>query len=275
MSLDEATVTDDDPAFRHALIKRRIHSFCLWSWPICIVGFIVSFAGIAGFVPPPHEDWTAPQVAHFFAQNRDAIRVGMIGAMFFSALMVPFFTVLSHELRKIEGKGALLAPVQFGGAVILVTFFQIIGLFWLVATFRADADPQLVRFANDFCWMVWMILIPTYSLQFVCVAVAGFMDTRVKPALPRWSAYMNIWVAVTGAGGVASVWFKTGPFSWTGIVAFWIPVIAFAGGMTVNMILLRNRHNYETELALAVPTTAASPRDLPARSSGIAVGVNA
>jgi hypothetical protein len=274
MALDHTPLADSDADVTHALVKRRIHTFCLWSWPICMLGFLVFFGGVAGFIPPPQESWTAAQVAHFYAGNVTGIRIGMIGAMFFSALMVPFFTVLSAEIRNIEGKNALLAPVQFAGAVILVTFFQIIGLFWLLASFRADVDPEFVRFANDFCWLVWMILIPTYSLQFVCVAAAGFMDTRVRPALPRWSAYMNIWVAITGVGGVAAVFFKTGPFSWNGIVGFWIPVIAFAVGMTVNMVLLRNRHRYEiglssaaTEAAASAPRTERAPRPATAVSA--------
>lgn len=231
------------------VLQRRIKTFCLWSWPLCLVGFLVFFAVVARFIPPPGESWSAQQVADFYASHRTSIRIGILGSMFFSALMIPFFTVLSAEIRAIEGRASLLAPVQYAGAVILVTFFQLIGLFWLLASFRADADPQLVRFANDFCWLVWMILIPTYSLQFVAIAVAGFMDRRPHPALPRWSAYMNIWVAITGAGGVASVFFKTGPLSWNGIVGFWIPVIAFAVGMTINMILLRARHKYELGLS--------------------------
>jgi hypothetical protein len=228
-------------------IKRHIWSAALWCWPVCLLGFGFFFVVIAGFVPPPRESWSAQQIADFYAADRTGIRVGILGAMFFSALMVPFFAVVSAEIRKIEGRLSLLAPTQFGGAVILVTFFQFICLFWLLSSFRPENDPQIIRLTNDFCWLVWTILIPTYSLQFVCIAIAGFLDTRPAPALPRWSAYMNLWVAITGAGGVLAVFFKTGPFSWNGIIGFWIPVIAFMVGMSVNMWLLLKRTRYERQ----------------------------
>jgi hypothetical protein len=168
--------------------------------------------------------------------------------MFASALMLPFFAVISAEMKKIEGRLALLAPVQFGGAVILVCFFQIIGLVWLLASFRPEADPQIIRQANDFCWLVWTILIPTYSLQFICMAIAGFMDKRAHPIWPRWAAYVNVWVAVTGAGGVCAVFFKTGPFSWNGLIGFWIPVVVFVAGMTMTMVLLLRRARHEAQV---------------------------
>jgi hypothetical protein len=233
-----------------ALIKRRIWMCCIWSWPVCVVVVLVGFLGLAGFVPPPREGWSAQQIADFYAANRTGIRVGLILALFGSALMLPFFAVISAEIRKIEGRLGLLAPIQFGGAVILVTFFQIIFLVWLLASFRSEADPQIVRAANDFCWLIWTTLIPTYSLQFVCMAIAGFIDKRPNPIWPRWAAYANLWVAVTGAGGVLAVFLKTGPFSWNGVMGFWVPVVAFMAGMSMTSVLLHRRARYEARLDL-------------------------
>ena len=48
----------------------------------CVVTFGVFFAVIAGFIPPPGESWSAAHVAEFYANNRTAIRAGLIGAMF-------------------------------------------------------------------------------------------------------------------------------------------------------------------------------------------------
>jgi hypothetical protein len=245
--------------------KRRLWLACIWAWPVALIGFLIFFVFIAQFVPPPRAYWSAERIAQFYADNRTGIRVGLIGAMFFSALLLPCYTVLSAELRKIEGRLSLLAPVQLGGAIILVAFFQIICLLWLLASFRPEADPQLVRFANDYCWLVWTMLIPTYMVQYICIAIAGFLDRRPSPAFPRWSAYMNLWVAITGAGGVLAVFFKTGPFSWHGVVGFWIPVIVFAVGMSIDMWLLLQRARYESKTTTppepvisAEPTTAAA-----------------
>ena len=230
------------------VFRRRTWMACIWSWPVCAVTFGISFVVVAGFLPPPLESASAADIAAFYDANRAAIRAGLIGAMFASSLLLPYFAVVSAEMRKIEGRNALLAPIQFGGAVILTAFFQIICLFWLLASFRPEVSPEIIRAFNDYGWLVWTMLIPTYSMQFVCMAIAGFIDNRPQPIWPRWAAYMNIWVAVIGAGGVLAVYFKSGPFSWNGIIGIWLPVALFVIGMTVNTWLLHRRATYEATL---------------------------
>lgn len=239
----------------HAAIKRRIWLFSIWSWPVGLVGFLFGFIVLAGFVPPPSPAWSAQEVAAFFTADLNKIRVGMLIAMFSSALLLPFYAVVSEEIKKIEGKPAMLARIQFGGAVILVTFFQIIALVWVTASYRPDINPEIIRAMNDFCWFVWSTLIPTYMIQYICMAIAGFMDTRAQPLWPRWAAYLNLWIAVTGAGGILAVFFKKGPFAWDGVVGFWIPVIVFAIGMCVTSVLLLRRHRLdESQPAESSPT---------------------
>jgi len=226
----------------HALISFRVRLFSVWSWLIALVVFAFGFVVLAGFIPPPQEDWSASRLAAFYEENRTGIRAGIIVAMFGSAFMMPFFTAISHEIRRIEGPGAgILAQVQFAGAVILIAFFQIICLGWLLASLRPEISPEITRAIHDYGWLVWTILIPTYSMQFVCMAVAGFMDQRERPLWPRSAAYVNLWCALTGAGGVLAVFFKNGPFSWNGVLGFWIPVIAFVLAMTMTMVLMRKR----------------------------------
>jgi hypothetical protein len=240
------STTMSDIAPERDVYRRGIWLACIWAWPVCVVTFGVFFAVIAGFIPPPGESWSATQIAEFYAQNRNAIRAGLIGAMFASALLLPFFAVVSAEMKKIEGPNALLAPIQYGAAVILTAFFQIICLFWLLASFRPEISPDIIRAFNDYGWLVWTILIPTYSMQFVCMAIAAFIDHRRQPAWPRWAAYCNLWVSVTGAGGVLAVFFKAGPFSWNGIIGFWIPTVVFVSGMFMNAWLLHRRLRYES-----------------------------
>jgi len=259
----------DTPQARQAMraaFKHRIRMCCIWSWAVCGIGFFLTFGLLAGFIPPHVEAWTANQVAGFYAANRTEIRIGLIGALFFSALLLPFFTVVSQEMREIEGPKPLLAPIQFGGAVILVCFFQIICLLWLLASFRAGISHDLIRAMNDYGWIVWTILIPTYSCQFICIALAGFMDIREQPLWPRWAAYANLLVASLGAGGCCSIFFKHGPFSWNGLIGWWVPTVVFALGMCMNMYLL-HRHARSPAYE-SVPDGARSTRTLADASGG-------
>jgi hypothetical protein len=262
---------DEERLARYVAYKGAIRKACIWSWPVCIVGFGLGFAVIAGFLPPPSEAWSASHIAHFYAKDRTAIRAGIIIAMFFSALLLPFYAVISSEMRKIEGPGAVLAMIQLGGAIVLVTFFQIICLLWLEASFRPENDPQLVRAMNDYGWLVWTILIPTYSLQYICMAVAGFMDFRKDVLWPRWACWANLWVAFLGAGGVLSIFFKRGPFSWEGIIGIWIPVIAFGAGMTMTMVLILMRESRRKAAVSGSPATSSAAGRSP-RHAAVPIG---
>jgi hypothetical protein len=128
--------TPNDP------FRQRLWMAGIWAWPVLGVTFGFFFIIVAGFLPPPQESASAAEIAAFYNDHRTAIRAGLIGAMFASALLLPFFTVVSAEMRKIEGRNPLLAPIQFGGAVILCAFFQIICLFWLLASFRRKQAPR-------------------------------------------------------------------------------------------------------------------------------------
>jgi len=240
------------------LIRRRIWLACVWSWPVAIVGFGIPFVFLAGFIPPPSPSWSAEELASFFADNLTGIRVGILCAMFSSALLLPFYAVVSAEIKKIEGEPGLLSSIQWGGAIVLVTFFQMIALAWITASYRQDVSPEITRTLNDYCWFVWSTLIPTYMFQYACMAVAGFIDRRPDPLWPRWAAYMNLWVAITGAGGVLAVFFKTGPFAWNGLVGFWIPVVLFGAGMSVNTWLLIRHERRSRTLDLVLDGRSSS-----------------
>ena len=237
-----------DPQLRHAKYKRWVWLASIWSWPVCLVGVAITFVLIGGFVPPPLPSSSAQEIANFFTGDTTRIRIGAMGFLYFSGLTIMFYSVISEEIKKIEGQPSLLARIQLGSAVILVTVFQIIGLAWLLASYRTDVSPDIIRMLNDYCWFIWSMFIPTYIIQYVCVAVAGFMDVRPNPTWPRWAAWMNLWIAFGGAGGIAAVFFKSGPFAWNGLIGFYIPVIIFAVGTCINTYLMHRRYALEPEL---------------------------
>jgi hypothetical protein len=230
---------------QHERIKQMIWSACIWSWPACLVGVVIPFMLIGGFIPPPLPSSSAREIANFFTAEPTHIRIGAMGFLYFSALSLMFYAVITEEMKKIEGNPALLARVQFGGAVILVTIFQLLGLAWLLASYRTDVNADIIRMLNDYCWFAWSMFIPTYVMQYVCIAIAGFMDKRPNPTWPRWAAFLNLWIAIGGSGGILAVFFKAGPFAWNGLIGFWIPVIIYAGGNCINTYLLLRRHKIE------------------------------
>ncbi|WP_445187309.1 hypothetical protein ACTXG6_09070 [Pseudonocardia sp. Cha107L01] len=44
---------------------------------------------------------------------------------------------------------------------------------------------------------------------------------------PRWTAYFNVWAAVLFLPGGLAYFFRTGPFAWNGVFAFWVAASTF------------------------------------------------
>lgn len=216
----------------------------VWCGPTFLVLYLIFFVFIAGFLPPISPSSSGAEVTAFFAEHRTTIRIGQIGAMVTSTLLFPFFTVISSEIARIErcrtAGVSVLAMMQFGGGVLLIVYFQLCSMIWLILSFRPDLDPTLARTLNDAAWLIFVMVFPSYVMQMLCMAAAAFRDRRPHPTWPRWTGYLNIWVALTGSGGGIAVFFTTGPFAWNGLVGFYLPIAVFAGRLgTMTHVLLK------------------------------------
>ncbi len=217
-----------------------VQRFAVWCGPAFLVLYLIFFVFVAGFVPPIAPSKTGVDVLAFFAEHRVRIQVGQIGALIMSTLLFPFFTVVSREIARIERsrtKGLpLLAMMQFGGGVLLIVYFQLCSM---ILSYRPDLDPALARVLNDAAWLIFVMVFPSYVMQMLCMAIAAFRDTREHPTWPRWTGYLNLWVAFAGTGGGIAVFFTSGPFAWNGLIGFYVPIAVFAlwlGAMTYVLL---------------------------------------
>lgn len=244
---------------------RRVLLLCAWSGAAFLVVYLIGFVGFAHFVPPPPPSLTADQVAALYDGNRFGIRFGMIVALIGSTLLFPYFTLISLRMARAERGTPVLAAIQFGGAVLLIVFFGLCSMLWIAASFRPELDPTTVRALHDLSWLVFVMVFPAFTLQMICIAVAGFLDDSPRPIWPRWVSYVNVWMGIAGMGGGLAVFFTSGPFAWNGFVGFYIPIVAFVAWLVVMTVVLRrgvlDDHDEDAtaEVANAGPAHPASP----------------
>ena len=81
-----------------------------------------------------------------------------------------------------------------------------------------------------------MLVIPGLvgMVQYGVTGIIILLDKRDAPILPRWVGYVSIWVGLLSLPGVLIPFFKSGPFAWNGILAFWLPAILF--GIMLNIL---------------------------------------
>ena len=79
-----------------------------------------------------------------------------------------------------------------------------------------------------------------------------------KPVFPRWFGYLNVWVGFLLVPANMIIFFKTGPFAWTGVIGFWLPAAVFgAWYLVVTYVLLKAIHQEEEEDRAALEAVAA------------------
>lgn len=219
------------------VISRRAQQFCVWCGPGMAVLFGIGFL-VADFIPPPSPDLSAEEMAALYQDNTAAIRIGLILTAIASALLGPYFAVITVQMRRMEGTRPALAYTQLAlGALAIIEFIFPV-MIMQGATFRQDRDPDIILALNDISWIMFLGVVSTFILQLIVFGVAILSDQRTEPIIPRWVGYFNIWMAMTFTPGNILVFFKTGPFAWDGFFIWWLPFISFMFWFPINVIYL-------------------------------------
>jgi len=219
--------TEDDR--RRSLQRTNIAVQRAMVW--CGMGLIVlTFSGflIARLLPvPPGANLTADEITEFYSTHPTTTRLGLLLATIGLGLLGPLVAVITTQLQRIPGVPTVLANLQqIGGiGVLIVVTLPLIVL--NVAAFRTDRDPQSIQALNDLGWLLLITPIILFVLQEIPIAVAILLDRSAQPVFPRWVGYLNLWVPLTFVPAFLPYFFKSGPFSWQGILVFYLGLLSF------------------------------------------------
>jgi hypothetical protein len=74
-------------------------------------------------------------------------------------------------------------------------------------------------------------------LQLLVLGLAILLDQRPDPVFARWGAF-NIIAGLLFLPNAFAVVYKTGPFAWDGVLAFWLKLALFAVYLAVMFFLV-------------------------------------
>jgi hypothetical protein len=205
----------------------RAQRLCAWCGPLWIVVFFVGFWVIARFIPPPSPADSAAQVATFFRDNANSIRLGLLLTFFAGALTVPWVAAISVQLKRMEGRFSPFTYAQLGLGACLPFEFIVPIYFWQTAAFRPGRSPEIIQTLNDLGWLPFTGLIYTIAVQAIVIGIAVLMDKRGEPVFPRWFGYFSIVAALLFCPAGLDVFFRNGPLAWNGLIAWWVLLVAF------------------------------------------------
>lgn len=245
---------------------------CVWCGPVMVATWGLAFAFLSRFIPPPAPSYTPDQILAKFSDHTGLIRLGLVISLFACALLVPWNAVIAAQMRRIEGGRSVLAETQLVSGGLLCVEFLFPFAIWQTALYRIhERDAATVQLLNDMCWLMFLGIISSACVMVAALGIGILLDKGAKPVFPRWAGYFNLFLSLDWIPAAIIVFFKSGPFAWNGVLAWWIPLSMFFLWFTVmTVLLLRAIRDDEREQALTTtndwPTAS---RDAPRQ------GVNA
>ncbi|GAA5160163.1 hypothetical protein GCM10023321_42310 [Pseudonocardia eucalypti] len=235
-------------------MNTRMMKLCSWSGVAAIVLIAGGFV-LAGFVPPPPPGADAARIGELFREDANRIRFGMILGMYGASLLMLYAAVIAIQMRRIEGRNAVLALAQFGCGAIFVLEFIYLEFFWVAATFRAERADDSFLLLNDMAWIPFIGISSTVVIQSLLFGIVILRDSGAR-YFPRWLGYYNIWAALSFTPGTFNMFFKSGPLAWDGVLAFWFPVLVFVSWLIINPLFLAKSVDRASEAETGTDPTA-------------------
>ena len=202
--------------------------FCGWSGIAAIILFVLGGMVLGEMLPPPLRANDPPEeFVRKVTEHLMSIRVGSVLLMLSFALFGPFGVGIAAQTRRAEQRPVFshvqLVFTSCGTMVALLVAFS-----WALMSFRPDVyHPTTVQLLADLAYFLAVFSVLVFGGWCVVIALPILFAAEGRSGFPRWVAYLNLWAVLLFAPGQLVLFFKEGPFSWHGIVALWIPFVAF------------------------------------------------
>ena len=150
----------------------------------------------------------------------------MIVFNWFAVGLIPILALIVLQIRRMAHRTPIFSYAIIACAAGGPTIFLMANLFWLLAAFRPERDPQLTLLLNDLAWVTFSSQVGFLIAQSVILALAIYLDRQERPVFRRWVAHFNLVVAalLIPAAFVGAA--MTGPIAWDGLLTFWVRNVA-------------------------------------------------
>ena len=208
-------------------LSTRSQIACAWSGFVLCAIVLVGFLCLAGYLPPPAAHWSADHIARFYRDNATRIRAGLIIGFIGWTPWASVTAVISIQLARMQPRRPVLAVLQGITGAAGFVFLLMSMIILLVASFRPDRSPEITQALHDLGWYTLFITVPAFSTQALVIGVATLRSDPPVQVYPRWTGYANIWIAILFFPVLLIPFFKTGPFSYQGVMVYWLAFVVF------------------------------------------------
>ena len=207
-------------------MNTRNQLICAHTTPVIMVTTLIGLFLLPGWLPPPSPALPPDAVVAMFTGNT-RMRIGLELLMLSSPLFVGISVVIAAQLRRIEGPSHVMADLQLMASVLGVVAVELPAFCWLSISYRPTTPVDVIIVFNDLSWFMIIGGVGTVIVQNLAVGICILNDHTGHHIYPRWLGFWSIWLALADLPGALIPFFKTGPFTWTGLLGFWVVVTAF------------------------------------------------
>ena len=204
-------------------VDTRFWRFCLWMGPLFVAVFYYCWGVLGHNFPPFSPEAPASEVAGWFRDNRNDVRLGMVVAMTFAPAYGVWGYAVAKVLEQVVGPNHLMVQLARVGAAWTTITVLVPSSFWLTAAYRPDALPDwMIQMLYDMAWLLIDLAYAVTSVQLFALGVGFLLDKRAVPLVPKWLAWYGIWVGFMFAVECLMPFFFSGAFARHGGLNFWI-----------------------------------------------------
>lgn len=243
-------ITEEDISARSQLLG-------LWSGVAFFVLFFFALMPLANFIPPPSPGLSGEELLALYGGNILRVKAGIVLGLVSAALLIPWSATIAIQIARMEGRVPFWAITSFGAGIANAVAFYLPFIFWAGAYYTMDRPPELVKLLSDLTWLEFVMVFPPFAIQVLALGIAGLKYRDNAMVFPRWFCFFSIWVALLIVPGGLAIFFRSGPFAWNGLLAFWMPVTVFCVYLPVSFYLLYKSIISHAEERPAEPSVAA------------------
>ena len=238
---------------------RRLEWLGAWSGIVWVVASGAAFGG-SGLLPVKSPATSPRDLAAYLSDHKVQILVGMMFLLIGSyTFLMTWSLTFAYQIKKYANP----SPLAFYVLVIVGINGGIIGMLCGVVgsamAYRVDSlPPEVTQLLFDIIWFLFLIPWPPFMLWQFIAGFAILSSQNKQTMFPRWTGYFSLWAGALEVFSALSVYFYRGPFSYNGLVTFWVPGVSFFVWVLVFAIVqIRGWARVQSE----VPATVAAEDD--------------
>ena len=222
----------------------------------------VGWLGIAHFWAPARADLSLEETKTWFTEtHHPAVIVGLTLFYIAAGFLTQGSVAFGIMLAKIEGRWPLwsLTTAVCGIFISLIVFFNACA--WIVSAYRHESEASVLQAFSDWAWFAFLLGWIYLAIEMLATAVVELMDDRPEPMVPRWLTWLTIAGGLTVFMAAGPAFFKSGPFAYHGLLAFYIPVVVWGVYIALTtwyMLRELGRAPERAQSPAAAPTGTAS-----------------